>query len=34
MSLPKTMKAAVVTRLGAPLEIREVPVPQVGPGRS
>lgn len=33
MSLPKTMKAAVVTRLGAPLEIREVPVPAVGPGQ-
>jgi len=33
MSLPKTMKAAVVTRLGAPLEIREVPVPGVGPGQ-
>ena len=33
MSLPKTMKAAVVTRLGAPLEIREVPVPVIGPGQ-
>jgi propanol-preferring alcohol dehydrogenase len=33
MSFPRTMKAAVVTRLGAPLEIREVPVPQVGPGQ-
>jgi len=33
MSLPRTMKAAVVTRLGAPLEIREVPVPSVGPGQ-
>lgn len=33
MSLPKTMKAAVVTRLGAPLEIREVKVPEVGPGQ-
>ncbi|MGL5012098.1 MAG: alcohol dehydrogenase AdhP [Paracoccaceae bacterium] len=33
MLLPKTMKAAVVTRLGAPLEIREVPVPQIGPGQ-
>jgi propanol-preferring alcohol dehydrogenase len=33
MTLPKTMKAAVVTRLGAPLEIREVPVPSVGPGQ-
>lgn len=27
------MKAAVVTRLGAPLDIREVPVPQIGPGQ-
>jgi alcohol dehydrogenase, propanol-preferring len=33
MSLPKTMKAAVVTALGKPLDIREVPVPQVGPGQ-
>jgi alcohol dehydrogenase, propanol-preferring len=33
MSLPKTMKAAVVTRLGAPLELREVPVPVIGPGQ-
>lgn len=33
MSLPTTMKAAVVPTLGAPLEIREVPVPQVGPGQ-
>jgi propanol-preferring alcohol dehydrogenase len=33
MSLPKTMKAAVVTALGQPLEIREVPVPPVGPGQ-
>ncbi|QPH54125.1 alcohol dehydrogenase AdhP [Pontivivens ytuae] len=30
--LPKVMKAAVVPRLGAPLELREVPVPEVGPG--
>ncbi|WFU43968.1 alcohol dehydrogenase AdhP [Bradyrhizobium sp. CB82] len=27
-----TMKAAVVTKLGKPLEIRDVPVPQPGPG--
>ena len=27
------MKAAVVPQLGAPLEIREVPVPQPGPGQ-
>jgi propanol-preferring alcohol dehydrogenase len=33
MTLPKTMKAAVVTRLGAPLDVREVPVPAVGPGQ-
>ncbi|MBO6603957.1 MULTISPECIES: alcohol dehydrogenase AdhP [Paracoccaceae] len=33
MSLPKTMKAAVVPALGKPLEIREVPVPEVGPGQ-
>ncbi len=33
MSLPKTMKAAVVTGLGAPLEIREVAVPEIGPGQ-
>ncbi|MFL4469401.1 alcohol dehydrogenase AdhP [Tateyamaria armeniaca] len=33
MSLPKTMKAAVVHKLGAPLDIRDVPVPEVGPGQ-
>ncbi|MEM9785383.1 MAG: alcohol dehydrogenase AdhP [Pseudomonadota bacterium] len=33
MTLPKTMKAAVVTALGEPLDIREVPVPAVGPGQ-
>ena len=33
MSLPKTMKAAVVPALGQPLEIRELPVPEVGPGQ-
>jgi len=32
MSLPSTMKAAVVTELGAPLDIREVPVPEVRRG--
>ncbi|SEA15999.1 alcohol dehydrogenase AdhP [Rubrimonas cliftonensis] len=32
-ALPNTMKAAVVTRLGAPLEIREVAVPRPGPGQ-
>ncbi|WP_055087226.1 zinc-dependent alcohol dehydrogenase, partial [Jannaschia donghaensis] len=31
--MEKTMKAAVVTDLGKPLEIREVPVPQIGPGQ-
>jgi propanol-preferring alcohol dehydrogenase len=29
--MARTMKAAVVTALGAPLEIREVPVPEIGP---
>lgn len=33
MSLPKVMKAAVVPELGKPLEIRELPVPEVGPGQ-
>jgi propanol-preferring alcohol dehydrogenase len=33
MTLPKTMKAAVVPALGQKLEIREVPVPEVGPGQ-
>jgi propanol-preferring alcohol dehydrogenase len=33
MTLPKMMKAAVVTALGQPLQIREVPVPSVGPGQ-
>lgn len=33
MNLPKTMKAAVVPQLGKPLEIREVPVPEVTRGR-
>lgn len=32
-TLPRTMKAAVVTALGAPLDIREVPVPTPGPGQ-
>ncbi|MEM1428938.1 MAG: alcohol dehydrogenase AdhP [Pseudomonadota bacterium] len=30
--MPSTMKAAVVTELGSPLDIREVPVPEVGRG--
>jgi len=33
MSIPKTMKAAVVPALGQPLDIREVPVPAIGPGQ-
>ncbi|WP_411861208.1 alcohol dehydrogenase AdhP [Nitrospirillum amazonense] len=33
MSLPRTMKAAVVHTLGKPLDIREVAVPEVGPGQ-
>lgn len=33
MALPSTMKAAVVPALGQPLEIREVPVPKIGPGQ-
>ncbi|MEJ6392950.1 alcohol dehydrogenase AdhP [Gymnodinialimonas sp. 2305UL16-5] len=33
MSLPKMMKAAVVPALGQPLEIRELPVPEIGPGQ-
>ena len=32
MSLPRTMKAAVVPALGQPLDIRDVPVPEVRPG--
>jgi propanol-preferring alcohol dehydrogenase len=32
--MTKTMKAAVVTALGEPLDIREVPVPEVGPGQA
>ena len=31
--MTRTMKAAVVPELGRPLEIREVPVPEVGPGQ-
>ena len=33
MSLPKIKKAAVVTALGTRLAIRDVPVPDVGPGQ-
>lgn len=32
--MAKTMKAAVVPAFGQPLEIREVPVPEVGPGEA
>ncbi|MGJ8561470.1 MAG: alcohol dehydrogenase AdhP [Litorimonas sp.] len=31
--MPRTMKAAVVTQLGQPLEIKEVDVPIIGPGQ-
>src|ERR1700757_2592614 len=34
MPIPKTMKAAVVEKFGVPLEVREVPVPQPGPGQA
>jgi len=34
MPIPKTMKAAVVERFGEPLVVREVPVPQPGPGQA
>jgi propanol-preferring alcohol dehydrogenase len=34
MAIPKTMKAAVVERFGAPLVVREVPVPKPGPGQA
>lgn len=33
MVLPKVMKAAVVPGLGQPLDIREVPVPEIGRGQ-
>lgn len=33
MTIPRTMKAAVVAELGKPLDIREHPVPQIGPGQ-
>ncbi len=32
MAIPRTMKAAVATKLGAPLDIRETDVPAIGPG--
>lgn len=33
MSLPKTMQAAVVEKFGEPLVVRELPVPNPGPGQ-
>ena len=33
-AIPKTMKAAVVTAFGQPLQIREVPIPSPGPGQA
>ena len=32
--IPKTMRAAVVEKFGAPLQIRDVPVPSPGPGQA
>ena len=32
-TVPGTMTAAVVTAFGAPLEVKEVPVPEPGPGQ-
>jgi len=34
MNIPRTMKAAVVEKFGAPLAVREVPVPTPGPGQA
>jgi alcohol dehydrogenase, propanol-preferring len=34
MSIPKTMRAAVVEKFGAPLVTKEVPVPKPGPGQA
>lgn len=34
MSLPNTMKAAVVEKFGEPLVVRDVPVPHPGPGQA
>jgi propanol-preferring alcohol dehydrogenase len=33
MKIPKTMQAAVVEKFGEPLAVREVPVPEPGPGQ-
>lgn len=34
MTIPLTMQAAVVEEFGKPLQVREVPVPQPGPGQA
>lgn len=34
MTTPRTMQAAVVEQFGRPLQLREVPVPQPGPGQA
>lgn len=34
MKIPKTMQAAVVEKFGEPLAVREVPVPEPGPGQA
>ncbi len=34
MTIPRTMKAAVVEKFGDPLTVREVPVPTPGPGQA
>ena len=34
MAIPRTMKAAVVEKFGAPLVVREVPIPKPGPGQA
>ena len=34
MTIPRTMQAAVVEQFGRPLQLREVPVPQPGPGQA
>lgn len=34
MAIPKTMQAAIVEKFGAPLVVRELPVPTPGPGQA
>src|ERR1700752_2934633 len=34
MAIPETMQAAVVEKFGAPLVVRELPVPTPGPGQA